>query len=155
MIVKMLDTKALKLKLLIESFTGSFFRVIKGMPSGEQQPGERMEDIPRATPQVVHPTTDGPVARRVIINREYIEKFGYTEGCTKCKAIRTDNPFYHGAHNQVCRMRIDTDMARDPELRKLLEGTQFRQRILLHIELGIRRAPEDPRMIAAGGQLLH
>ena len=46
---------------------------------------EQIRDLPRA---FVPEAASVPQARRVLINRAYLEKFGFTPECSKCKAIQ-------------------------------------------------------------------
>ena len=69
-----------------------------------------------------------PVARKVLITRDYLRKFGFTPGCAKCTAIeRGDNSRVSLAHSEVCRSRIEKELKEDPFLCKRIERAQDRQ----------------------------
>ena len=73
-----------------------------------------------------------PAARRVMITKEYIHKFGATDGCAKCRAVLA-NDFTQPtlAHDAVCRARIEGLLASDPVLcRRLDRATQRQEEFL-------------------------
>ena len=64
----------------------------EGKEIGEGGETEHMINIPRAfdNPTIVRVETT-PNVRRVIIYKEYLETFGNTQGCPKCRAIQSNN----------------------------------------------------------------
>ena len=95
----------------------------KEMPLGADPDIPRMP-VDREPPAAV----SEPVVRRVIITRAYLTKFGYTEGCSKCRAVELGDESQPGlAHNAKCRERIENKMKEDPELNKRLEKAEGRQ----------------------------
>ena len=66
--------------------------------------------------------------RRVLITRAYVEKFGPTPDCSKCRAIQTgDNANPTLAHSRDCRARMEGLLALDPALSQRLDRAQSRQ----------------------------
>ena len=63
-----------------------------------------------------------------MITRDYLHKFGFTPGCSKCEAIRTgDNRNPTLAHSAGCRSRIEGLIGQDPFLKRKLENANHRQ----------------------------
>ena len=60
-------------------------------------------EIPRIPKIAVDPEI--PIPRGFYVRREDVEKFGYTEGCDGCRAIR-EKKSYHVAHGSGCRARV-------------------------------------------------
>ena len=88
---------------------------------------ERLQEIPR----VVVPRgleDEIPQPRRILITRDYLNRFGYTPGCSKCTAIEVgDNTHPTLAHSAACRSRIERELEKDPFLSKRLEKAKLRQ----------------------------
>ena len=113
-------------------FCRALFDGIRGSPwnpTGKEETAgeaviEHQGDIPRAPAQV--PSV--PPVRNFKIIREYVERFGYTPGCTKCQMIVDGDLSQPGlAHNPECRKRIENKMTEDPNLNKKLGSAQKRQ----------------------------
>ena len=107
----------------------ALFDGIKGSPwdplarnktSAEGETVEQTSDLPRFTVERSVEATI-PQARAVMITRDYLNKFGFTTGCTKCEAIRVgDNRNPTLAHSAACRSRIEGLMGNDPLLKRKL-----------------------------------
>ena len=100
-----------------------------GLWTGEvERPLGADPDIPRIPVDRPAPPADEPRTRRVMISREILSKFGFTEGCSKCRAIDRNDESQPGlAHNRDCRERIEKLMSNDPVLKKNLENAESRQ----------------------------
>ena len=88
---------------------------------------EHLKDLPR----VVAPRPEAeyiPPSRRAVIKKEYVERFGPTPNCAKCRAIIAgDNSTPTLGHSEGCRTRMGRLLMIDPELSKSLERAQIRQ----------------------------
>ena len=63
-----------------------------------------------------------------MINRSYLEKFGFTPECAKCNAIRAGDETQPGlAHSQDCRKRIEECMELDPFLKGRVGNAEQRR----------------------------
>ena len=111
------------------------FDVLKGSPWNPQgrdadpggEEGEHIADLPRAT-AVRSFESLIPQARRVLITRDLLERFGHTPGCSKCAAIlANDKRQPTRAHNAECRARIERLVAEYPTLKKKLDRASERQ----------------------------
>ena len=107
------------------------FNSVKGTPSNPvaADDGEDvLRDVQRAPVQRPQEPDAASIPRGVIIHRSYLEKFGYTNTCAKCRAIlRKDRSQPTLAHSQKCRARIMKEMEADEQLRKRLTTAQERQ----------------------------
>ena len=74
-----------------QAFDPQLVRSIVGVPSDPSGSGEPVlvpRDVPRMpVPREVAPVREA-VARRVIIKHVYLERFGFTHGCPKCRALQ-------------------------------------------------------------------
>ena len=87
-----------------------------------------LRDIPRVPVERQQEPASAPVARRIILHRSYFDRFNFTEGCLKCRAIqRGDGTRSACAHSEACRRRIEGLMAQDEVLREHLSAAQARQ----------------------------
>ena len=83
---------------------GKWFGSEEERPAGTEEEVRRIPVPKPAVPIIRAP----PPARRVPINRRYLEKFGFTEGCSKCRAIRSgDESQPTLGHSESCRKRIE------------------------------------------------
>ena len=88
---------------------------------------EHVKDLPR----VVIPRVEGsdiPAARRMMISRDVVDRYGPSEGCTKCQAISNgdySNPSL--GHSAGCRMRMEARMTEDPQMARRLDRARQRQ----------------------------
>ena len=97
------------------------------------QPAEQQPDVPPPPPD------GGYIPRGLLIKREYLEKYGYTQGCRKCRGIlRGDESATRMSHTVVCRNRIIEAMKGDPELKERVERADERQQewIARQVEAG-------------------
>ena len=131
-------------------FDTKIFDAIKGSPWNPQgfdgdeaglEPPEHTGNLPRVMiPRSVE--TAIPQARRVLISREYLDRFGFTPGCPKCTAISVgDTTKPSLGHNGDCRERIEKLMKEDPFLSKKVEKANRRQDVFW--QKGLR--PETPK----------
>ena len=114
-----------------QAFDSEIVKAIVGLPSDPSGSGEPVR-APRDVPRVPVPREAAPVreatVRRVIIKRAYLERFGYTDGCRKCRDIqRGEESLGTVGHSEECRKRIEEEMTKDPELKKRLEAAEERQ----------------------------
>ena len=101
---------------------------------------EQVRDLPRAFLPEAVPV---PQARRVWINRVYLEKFGFTPECSKCRAIQAgDISRASLAHSRDCRERIEECLRQDPLLSRHVANADERQDDYLarQVEAGERAA---------------
>ena len=56
------------------------------------------------------------IPRSMPITREVLERVGYTEGCSKCRAVARGGP-HSGGHSAKCREIIEKKVALDGELK--------------------------------------
>ena len=115
----------------------TFFDGIRGAPwdpsgSGTDESREEVReipgDIPRLRPREHTEESHIAQSRRVLINRSYLERWGYTLECPKCQAIANRDETQPGlAHSAQCRDRIEELMREDPLLRKRVENADRRR----------------------------
>ena len=97
---------------------------------GAEREQPRAGDIPRTVEPPPAATTEAsmPAVRRVLITRAYLEKFGYTLGCAKCRMLQEgDGNHPARGHNDNCRKRIEAALRSDPELSERLDRAEARQ----------------------------
>ena len=104
--------------------------MIDAMIGTPQNPsGAEAEDVLREVPRVPRPRPEEPVnrppVRQVILHRSYLERFGFSDGCPKCRSMIRGEESSRG-HVESCRKRIEAKMAEDPELRKRLDAARLR-----------------------------
>ena len=97
----------------------------KGLAPAEGE--EQVKDLPKlVVPRVGN--EGGPAVRRVLITRAYVQRFGPTPDCSKCRAILAgDNANPTLAHSRDCRVRMEGLLALDPVLAQRLDRAQSRQ----------------------------
>ena len=84
-----------------------------------------MSRVPVGRPD---PPTEPIKVRSTPIQRKYLEKYGFTEGCSKCRAIqRQDETQPTLAHNAACRARIEELLKKDPEFKDKIEAQESRK----------------------------
>ena len=134
-----------------EAFDKAVFEGVRGTPNnpGAVEEGDIFRDVPRAPVERLQEPVSAPVARRVIIHRSYLERFGFTEGCRKCRDIlRGEESLSALGHSSACRARIEAHMEQDDVLRGRLHAAQIRQDQYLagEVEQGASRSvPATPR----------
>ena len=79
--------------------------------------------------------------RRIIIAKKYLGSYGFTEGCSMCRALQDgDDSFVPRAHNKECRERIEARLRADPdpELAGRIQRADHRhdERVACQIEMG-------------------
>lgn len=85
-----------------------------------------LHEIPRAPIEKTDEPTGPPMARRVILQKSYFERFGYSANCPKCRAMLRGKEDCHG-HTANCRKRIEEAMATDSILKQRLDAAQQRR----------------------------
>ena len=130
------------------AFDLNMFDAIRGTPSDPSAVGGgdgAYHELPRAPlPRPVEPVAPA-VARRVLIQKKFLEKFGYSEGCAKCRAMRRNEEGKASlGHSARCRERIEQAMSEDEELSKVLAAANERQDQYLsaEVERGDRHGSE-------------
>ena len=58
------------------------------------------------------PSREPPEIRNTKLTKTDIEKYGYSDGCPACRAIKADKP-WRAAHTDACRKRIEALMMQD------------------------------------------
>ena len=114
-----------------------------------ERPPDAVTDVPRM-PVDRPPTVPyaEPVARRVLISRAYLDKFGFTEGCSKCRAVENgDETQPTLAHSKACRDRIEAKLREDPVLKRKIEKADARRDHFLAKE--VEREDDKSRRIDA------
>ena len=79
---------------------------------------EEAPEIPRAGPVAQdHPEAEdlGVVPRRAKISKHMVEKYGYSDACVGCRAIRTGRTGGYRLHSEDCRRRLEARVAEDQE----------------------------------------
>ena len=72
--------------------------------------------------------TAAPKARGFIIRKEYVDHFGPTPGCSKCRVVmQGDNSQPTLAHSAECRVLFGAKLRADPNLRKVVEASDERR----------------------------
>ena len=101
-------------------------------PSAMEDGSGILRDVPRAPVARPEQPVAAPTLRGVTIHQKYRERFGYSEGCAKCRAIlRSDVRQPTLSHSALCRARIREAMAGEKVLNKILQAAQERQDRLL------------------------
>ena len=81
--------------------------------------GEKLvvEDLGRQMlePEVAKEKEAVFVPHRIMINKEDLEKYGYSAGCPGCKAILRGTA--RQGHSEACRSRIETELRDDPRMK--------------------------------------
>eukprot|EP00971_Amphidinium_carterae_P282631 5611045-Amphidinium_carterae.1 len=97
-------------------------------------------------PPPPEPTVPRGHSRRVHIRKDVeLQAYGYTPGCPGCEAARVGLPAR--AHNEFCRQRIESEMARDGSLTRRREA--FDDRLASEFERAVKRPA--PAMEGTGG----
>ena len=126
--------------------------------TGSEQGGGERED-PRAgdvrQALVIEPTPMTlPVARRLMITKDILDKVEYTDGCRKCRDILEGDRSRPGlSHSEECRARVIARMQADPELRPRLQCEKERQDAYLEARLEAefgKRKPQPARPAEPG-----
>ena len=146
-------------------YDSHLFDGLVGLPwdpsgKGTELSPEDVQDLPRV--QVPRPEADmHPRVRRVMISKAYVERFGPTPGCNKCRAITSgDNSVPSLAHDPACRNRMEDLLAQDPDLAKVLDRARLREDEFLarRVEAGDTTARMSSSAVAPepvpGGPLL-
>ena len=72
-----------------EMYDAGFVEALIGTPQNPS--GAEVDDTLREVPRVPMPRPEGPVSRppvrQVILHKSYFERFGYSEGCPKCRSM--------------------------------------------------------------------
>ena len=113
-----------------ESWDVEFVNKLRGTPwrpSGKE-PEAREEGggaiIPEGRPldpghpEQLRPARPAGVSRDLYIKREHLTKFGYTEGCAKCRSIQEGVDTTKG-HSNACRERLVKAMREDGDTEEL------------------------------------
>ena len=115
-----------------QAFDRALLLGLRGTPSNpsaddEHEDGD-LREVPRAPVERPPEPVANPMARRVVIHRSYLQRFGYTPGCKKCEDIVTgDENKSTTGHSEGCRKIIEGHMRGDPLLRQRLDSAQLRQ----------------------------
>ena len=92
----------------------------------QKEAGRPTEPTPEVQPPL-QPAPE-PVPRGVRITADILKKYGYTEKCSKCKAMRTGDATQPTlGHSAECRERIKELSRGDPELKKKHEEAEERK----------------------------
>ena len=115
-----------------QAFDRGMLLGIRGAPCNPSAAGHiedgQLPEIPRAPiPRPEQPVAP-PVARRVMIHKSYLERFGFTYGRKRCEAMRIGEVGIQGGqHSEACRRRIENCMETDAELKVRLDAARERQ----------------------------
>ena len=99
----------------------------KPFPNGVDRDGrtEECED-PHAMIEIdpekhAQQTIDLEVHKRIRITRADLDKYGYTDGCPRCEAIKAGNHATEKNHTEWCRIRVygEREKAGDPKRQRL------------------------------------
>ena len=105
------------------------------IPAPEPRAEEKMPDTPMAD----------PVPRSIHIQKQHLDRWGYSEGCPKCMGMlekRRNDPDLR--HSAACRSRVYGKMKEDPEWKERFEQKEQRKREYLHKEADDDGAPAPP-----------
>lgn len=89
---------------------------MKERAAGDQDSGTGLE-----VPEARHREK---LVRDLRINERILERYGYTEACTRCNHKQLNLP--HRAHSHACRMRIYLEMEKDEQEATVLEEARRR-----------------------------
>ena len=85
----------------------------------------QMGRVPEGRPEA--PAEPSKV-RATLIQRKYLEQYGFTEGCPTCRAIqRQDETHPTLAHNAACRARIKELLKNDPQYQEKIVAQYARR----------------------------
>ena len=133
-------------------YDSQLFDGLVGLPWDPMGKGTELspDDAPEL-PRVQVPRAEAdlhPRVRRVMISKAYVERFGPTPGCNKCrKIVAGDNSNPSLSHDPACRNRMEDLLAQDPDLAKVLDRARLREDAFLArqveagAELGTRPVP--------------
>ena len=107
------------------------------LPPKMQQPAEPTEEPAPCLP------------RNMSVQPRHFEKYGHTEGCTKCRQVREGHYDQHSRHTPECRARIIKRATEDPaeeEVRRRVEerNTRYLERFEEHDNNSKRQKVEEP-----------
>ena len=136
-----------------ESYDKGLFLGVRGTPSNpsavEGDAGV-LREVPRPPVERTAEPVSVPIPRQVILHRSYFQKFGFTEGCQKCRAIlRGDDANPTLAHNAECRTRIEGRMEEDAVLKPRLEAARQRRDRYFAEEMERTVGPRPPQTQSA------
>eukprot|EP00971_Amphidinium_carterae_P313888 6238496-Amphidinium_carterae.1 len=96
---------------------------VDAVPAGPISVEPVTVDLP--PPAVPEPAQRGRSSRKLHIRRDVeLTTYGFTAGCAGCEMARIGGPAR--AHSDLCRARIETEMARDGSLRKRHQASDDR-----------------------------
>ena len=99
---------------------------VTGYIMNEDEPGPEIPPVETQRPDMT-PTPD-LVPRSVRITSDVLDRYGYTEGCPRCKALRSgEGAWRTNAHNVKCRARIEEAMKKDNEMSEGLKRAEERK----------------------------
>ena len=116
------------------AWDSELFDAIRGTPwnptcrpvAGEVVPEAQVPPLPRVV--IPRSELEVPEPRRAKITRACIRRFGYSDNCSKCRALEVGDESQPGlAHSSACRERIEVSMARDPLWEKKLHSADRRR----------------------------
>ena len=80
-------------------------------PECEVIPTERRAEVPTTT------TYNSAVPRSIYVQRQHLDRYGYTKGCQKCESMRFGgDETVRTQHSEKCRNRVRNRMLEDPEM---------------------------------------
>ena len=108
-----------------QSFDLEYFKNVVGTPGNPSvvESEDVLHENPRAPIAKTDEPTGPPMARRVILQKSYFERFGYSANCPKCRAMLRGEEDCHG-HTANCRKRIEEAMATDSISKQRLDAAQ-------------------------------
>ena len=128
--------RARNVKPSAEGFNRELFDELIGRPCDPSGSWDGAGEMPRGVmPQMARVPEGRPEApvesskvRATPIQRKYLEQYGFTEGCPKCRAIqRQDETHPTLAHNAACRARIEELLKNDPQFQEKIAAQDARR----------------------------
>ena len=94
------------------------------------------DDVPRAitdTSEIPEEFAFAP--KEFHIRIKTLEKYGFSDGCPKCRVIMSGRPSLGNSHSSACRSRIAEKMKEDPKESKQVAAAEARRNRFLDSEI--------------------
>ncbi len=92
------------------------------------RPSAPQSEVPARGDDHAHGGDRGPLPRGMLVRRKHVEKFGFTEKCRKCRAIREGDLTQPTlGHSEACRQRMHAMAKDDDELKERAYAAERRR----------------------------
>ena len=99
---------------------------LSGKVDNPEEPATIPYEAPTTTTDTHDDVNDFNETRDFHINRVLLEKYGFTEGCNKCRSMMRGEAMRKG-HTEGCRKRINDFMMKDEEEKRTVEAAKNRK----------------------------